>query len=58
MIDQHKLSFNKALQQAKYFCKIPLDEGNFDVDKNFYNGALVPINEIPDEDATEVNTEN
>ena len=52
VIEQHKLGFNKALQQAKYFYKIPVDEGNFDVKKNFYNGELIPINEIPNEDAT------
>jgi len=44
VIDQHKLRFEKALQQAKYFYKIPLDEGNFDVGKDFYNGELIPIN--------------
>ena len=35
VIEQHKLGFDKALQQAKYFYKIPLDEGNFEVDKIF-----------------------
>ena len=45
--EQHKLGFDKALQQAKHFYKIPVDEGNFDVKKDFYNGELVPINEIP-----------
>jgi len=52
VIEQHKLGLDKALQQAKYFYKIPVDEGNFDVKKDFYNGELIPINEILDEDAT------
>ncbi|XP_068474735.1 COP1-interactive protein 1-like [Phaseolus vulgaris] len=47
VVQQHKLGFQKALQQAKYFYKIPLDAGNFDVGKDFYNGELIPISEIP-----------
>ena len=47
VVDQHRLGFSKALQQAKYFYKIPLDEGNFDVGKDFYNGELIPVNDIP-----------
>ena len=43
LIEQHKLGFDKTLQQAKYYYKIPLDEGNFNIDKDFYNGELVPI---------------
>lgn len=35
IIEQHQLGFDKALQQAKYFYKIPIDEGNFDVEKMF-----------------------
>jgi len=31
ILEQHKLGFAKALEQAKYFYKIPIDEGNFDV---------------------------
>ena len=37
----------KALQQAEYFYKIPLDAGNFDVGKDFYKGELIPVGEIP-----------
>ena len=58
IFEQHKLGFEKALQQAKYFYKIPIDEGNFDVKKDFYNGELVHVNEIPDNDAEDVNIEN
>jgi len=58
VIEQHKLGFDKALQQAIYFYKIPVDEGNFDVKKDFYNGELIPINEISDEDATDINIMN
>jgi len=36
VIDQHKLGFDKTLQQAKYFYRIPLDVGNFDLGKDFY----------------------
>jgi len=28
ILEQHKLGFVKALEQAKYFYKIPIDEGN------------------------------
>jgi len=59
VIEQHKLGFDKALQQAKYFYKIPIDEGNFDMKKDFYNGELVPISEIPEvEDAVDINIMN
>jgi len=47
VIDQHELSFQKALDQAAYFYKIPLDEGKFDIDKDFHEGKLLPIDEIP-----------
>ncbi|XP_068483422.1 golgin IMH1-like [Phaseolus vulgaris] len=58
IFEQHQLGFEKALQQAKYFYKIPLDEGNFDVKKDFYKGELVPANEIPDTDAEDINIES
>ena len=58
IFEHHTLGFEKALQQAKYFYKIPIDEGNFDVKKNFYKGELVPANEIPDNDAEDINIEN
>ena len=58
IFEQHKLGFEKALQQAKYFYNIPIDEGNFDVKKDFYNGELVPANEIPDNDVEDINIEN
>jgi len=53
VVQQHKLGFEKALQQAKYFYKIPLDAGNFDVDKDFYKGELVPVGEIPYDESPE-----
>jgi len=61
VIEQHKLGFDKALQQAKYFYKIPIDERNFDMKKDFYKGELVTINEIleeEDDDATNINIMN
>jgi len=57
-LEQHKLGFEKALQQAKYFYKIPIDECNFDVKKDFCNGELIPVNEIPENDAEDVNAES
>ena len=30
VLDHHELDFWKALQQAAFFYKIPLDEGNFE----------------------------
>jgi len=53
VVDQHKLSFSKALQQAKYFYKIPLDEGNFDVGKDFHDGELILVDDIPYDEAQE-----
>jgi len=57
VMEQHKLGFDKALQQAKYFYKIPIDDENFDMKKDFYKGELVPINEILEEkdDAADIN---
>lgn len=36
VLDQHELDFQKALQQANFLYSIPLDEGKFDFDKDFY----------------------
>ena len=58
ILEQHKLGFAKALEQAKYFYKIPIDEGNFDVEKDFYNGELMPVNEIPEDDTEDVDAES
>ena len=58
ILEQHKLGFDKALLKAKYFYKIPIDEGNFDVKKDFYNGEFIPVSEIPEEDAEDVNVVN
>jgi len=46
VIEEHENGFKKALQQAAFFYHIPLDEGKFDVDKDFYEGQLVPIDQI------------
>ena len=53
VLEQHKLGFTKALQQAEYFYKIPIHEGNFDVMKDFHKGQLMPIGEIPNDDEDE-----
>jgi len=47
VLDQHELDFQKALQQAGFFYNIPLDKGKFDVGKDFYQGQLIPIEDIP-----------
>ncbi|QCE01998.1 hypothetical protein DEO72_LG8g9 [Vigna unguiculata] len=54
VFEQHQLGFQKALNQAKFFYDIPLNEGNFDVGKDFYKGKLIPIAEIVDDDATQL----
>ena len=58
ILEQHKLGFDKALLQAKYFYKILIDEGNFVLKKDFYNGELISVSEIPEEDAEDVNVVN
>jgi len=35
-----------------------LNEGNFDVQKDFYNGNLIPIEEIPYEEGQEEEAAN
>jgi len=47
VINQHELGFQKALDQAAYFYNIPLNEGKFNVEKDFHEGKLLPIDEIP-----------
>jgi len=47
ILDQHELGFQKALQQVACIYSIPLDEGKFDVSKDFYQGQLITIMEIP-----------
>ncbi len=58
VIQQHQLGFEKALQQAEYFYKIPLDAGNFDVGKDFYKGELIPVSDIPYDGSPEDEREN
>jgi len=47
VMEEHEADFKKALQQAAFFYNIPLDEGKFDVDKDFHEGQLMPIDQIP-----------
>jgi len=47
VIEEHENGFKKALQQAVFFYQVPLDEGKFDVDKDFHEGQLMPIDQIP-----------
>ena len=46
VLAQHELDFQKVLQQAAFFYNIPLNEGKFDVGKDFYQGQLMFIEEI------------
>jgi len=46
--EQHDKGFELAVQQAAFFYKIPTDDGNFDNQKAFFNGELLPLSEIPD----------
>jgi len=47
VIEEHENGFKKVLQQAAFFYNVPLDEGKFDVDKDFHEGQLMPIDQIP-----------
>jgi len=55
VVEQHKLGFSKAFQQAKFSYKILLNEGNFNVRKDFHNGEFVPIDDIPKEETANIN---
>ncbi|BAU02012.1 uncharacterized protein HKW66_Vig0116760 [Vigna angularis] len=46
VIEQYEVGFKKALAQAAHFYNIPLDEGNFDVMKDFYHGKLMFLFEM------------
>jgi len=48
----------KLCNKRSIFYKIPIDEGNFDVKKDFYNGELMSINEIPEDDTKDVDAES
>jgi len=43
VMEEHEADYKKALQQAAFFYNIP---GKFDVDKDFHEGQLLPINQI------------
>jgi len=47
VIEEPELGFKKALQHAAFFYNVPLDEGKFDIDRDFYEGQLMPIDQIP-----------
>jgi len=44
---QHEFDFYKDLKQAAYFYDIPIDKGDFDIGKYFYNGKLILVEDIP-----------
>jgi len=46
-----ELGFQKALNQVILFFKITIDKGKFDVDKDFYDGRVIPITQFLDDDA-------
>lgn len=55
--EQHQLGFKKALKQVAYFYKTPLDEGKFDVGKDFYQGKLILVTYFPTEESGNKNTD-
>ena len=44
--------FQKALNQVILFFKITIDKGKFDVDKDFYDGRLIPNTHFLDDGDT------
>lgn len=53
IVHKHKVDFNKAFNQVVFFYHIPLDEGHFNVMKDFNNSELMNIQEMPsDEEAS------
>jgi len=48
VLHQHELGFNKGLEHVVFFYGIPLTEGKFNVNKDFYKGELMPVTNIPD----------
>lgn len=54
ILEQHKLGFSKALNQATFFYKILANYERFDVGKDFNKGELMPISEISIEDLEDV----
>ncbi|KAL9322248.1 hypothetical protein ACSQ67_010301 [Phaseolus vulgaris] len=51
VLHQHELGFNKGLEHVVFFYGIPLTEGKFNVNKDFYKGELMPVTNIPDRGA-------
>jgi len=45
-MEEHEADFQKALCQTTFFYNIPLDKGKFDVDKDFHEGQLMPLDQI------------
>ena len=47
----HASSFNHHLHQVLFHCDVP-DESIFNMDKDVYNGQLIPIDDIPEDGAS------
>jgi len=47
VMEEHEADFKKALCEAIFFYNIPLDEGKFDVDKDFHECQLMLLEQIP-----------
>ena len=47
VMEEHESGFKKALCQAAFFYNVSLDEGKFNVDKDFHEGQLMPLDQIP-----------
>lgn len=48
--EEHSLGFEKALRQIPYLLNVSIDGVGFDVKKDIYQGKLVPLKNIPDEE--------
>ncbi|XP_022640593.1 uncharacterized protein LOC111242299 [Vigna radiata var. radiata] len=50
IVEEHTLRFEKALRQIPYFLNMSTDGVGFDVMKDIYQGKLVPLKDIPNEE--------
>ncbi|BAU03044.1 hypothetical protein VIGAN_UM004200 [Vigna angularis var. angularis] len=48
--EEHSLGFEKAMRQIPYLLNVSTDGDGFDVMKDIYQGQLVPLKDIPNEE--------
>ncbi|KAK7333817.1 hypothetical protein VNO80_30596 [Phaseolus coccineus] len=58
LLVHYEKGFNKVIWQVTYFVNIPMDEGKFDVGKDFYHEELTAFEDIVDEDDEILATQN